>query len=684
MKSQSVKDIGQFPVKHYSYSSMRDFCTNLTMFFIKHVNRDRFDTAMGASGVLGSAFHKAMEVYYGGSDDFVITNEEEAIEYGMKCGMSYIESYNDGFINWTTTIPNKQKILDLFSFCFQTYIKEMPYQKEELVEVEDCILESIDVDWKGEHITLPIKLKGYIDRIDRVSKKLKIFDYKIVYTFSNPDKIDGSKIIQAIVYYLLVYAKYGEAPYSMTFQEVKHSKNSDGSPQVRQYEIVYEENDLYFDFFFRLYQDITRALNGEMVYVPNIDARYDNEIAIIAYVHRLDQPEEIARLMKKHRTQTLSDLLKKEIQGASNMRKLMKTVEENFVSAKNLNYEKMKPEEKIQTKMMEHGMMLKFDSVIHGASVDLYRYMPSIGLKMSRVKNYTDDVEQVLGSSGIRILAPIPRSTLIGFEVPTENRTFPTIPEGDTFEIAIGQDIMGDDRRFDIRSAPHMLIAGTSGSGKSTFLTALIKQLSRIPRTEIHLFDPKMVELSQHEKDANVVQYESDIMGIHNALEHLVDIMNGRYEALARAKVRSIDQMTNMPYKFVIIDEFGDIMVSQHIDVVTQETGHIFTKGAQVGMAEMETIERNISKEIEKYILLLAQKGRAAGIHVIIATQRPSADIIKGTIKANFPTKVMFRTAKAIDSVVVLDEPGAEKLLGKGDMLFSSDMGIERLQGYNS
>jgi len=646
------------------------------------MNGDRFDTARNVSGVLGNAFHHAMEVYYGGSDTLIPTNEAEAIEYGLTSGMDYIEKHNDGFINYSKTIPNKQKLFEVFTFTYNSYVKQMPYNKETLVSVEDEIKEIIDVEWRGRELRLPVALKGYIDRTDRVDGKLKIVDYKTCYAYSNPEKIDGAKILQAVIYYLLTYAKHGEEPYSVTFQEAKYTKNSDGSPQVREYEMVFKDNDLFFDFFFRFYEDITRALNGEAIFVPNVDAMFDNEVAIVAYIHRLDMPEETAALMKKHKVDNITELLKREIQSAGNMRKLMKAVEEQFVAAKNIDYSKMKNEEKIQTKMMEHGMMLSFDSLVHGATVDLYRFAPSIGIKMSKVRNFADDISQVLGVSGVRVLAPIPDSSLIGFEVPRFERTFPALPSGNGFDLAIGEDVMGNARRFDIRNAPHMLVAGASGSGKSVFLSSVITQLSRISGVQIHLYDPKMVELSQHQDDANVVEYQCDIMPIHTSLRALVDEMNHRYKQMAKAKKRSSAEMKNMPTKFVVIDEFGDLIAARHIEKKTILTGKVFAQGPRKGEEETRIEETDISAEIERSILLLAQKARAAGIHVIIATQRPSVDVIKGTIKANFPTKVVFKTAKITDSQVVLDDAGAERLAGKGDMLFAGDHGIERLQGY--
>lgn len=658
---------------------MVKFSSNPVLFKIQYINKDRFETATNISAILGSAFHEAMEAYQGGNDKFAPTNESEAIECGLKVGLDYLDKMNDGFINFSKTIPTKQGAFERFTFAFNEYVKKMPYQTGELIAVEEEIKELIDVEWRGKRLTLPVKLKGFIDKIYREDGKLKIKDYKTCYKFSDEDKIDGAKILQAIEYYLLAYAKYGEEPYSIVFDEVKYAKDKEGE-QVRSYEIIFAENDLYFDFYFRFYEDMIRGLNGEQVYVPNVSALYDNEVAIISYIHRLDIAEETAKLMKQHNVSNITELLKKEIQSAGNMRKLMKTIEATFVSAKNLDYDKMKNEEKIQTKMMEHGMMLQFDSMIEGATVDLYRYTPSIGLKMTKIRAYVDDVEQVLGISGVRVLAPIPDSTMIGFEVPRKERTFPTVPENTGFELAMGQDIMGAARRFDIRTAPHVLVAGASGSGKSVFLNTLIEQIAKIPEAEMHLFDPKRVELSHHKSKA--IEYKNDIEQIHDALHTLEKEMMHRYDLMEKAGVRNIEGMPNMKYKFVIIDEFGELIVSNHVRREEIPTGTYYEKGSKKGQEMIDVVETNISMAIENKILRLAQLSRAAGIHLVIATQRPSADIIKGTIKANFPTKVVFKTSKAIDSQIILDEMGAEKLAGKGDMLFYGDKGIERLQGY--
>lgn len=661
------KKIEKFPLKHYSYSTFVKFSCNPILFKIQYINRDVLDTVNRISGIIGKAFHRSMENYYNGC---ALATEQEGIQAGLEEGMKYLEEYDDRYIEYSDTVPSKQKAYDIFSFAYNAYVAETSHAKNvELVSVEEQIETEVNVEWKGKKLNLPVPLKGFIDKLIREDGKLKVVDYKTTRAFSDPDKIDGAKIIQAVQYYLLVYAAYGEPPVSMVYEEVKTSKNRDGSPQVKRYEVVYSENEQFFDFYFRLYEDMTRAINGEAVFVPNIQTFFDNEIAIISYINRLDVSEEAAKLMKKLRVETITDLLKKQIQDAGSMRKLLQSAEKQFVSAKNLNYEKMEIQDKIKTKLMEHGMLLSFEDKIEGCAIDLYRYNPSIGLKMSRLSAYVADIEQVVGLSGIRVLAPIPNSSLIGFEIPRETRTFPdkSLAIADGFKLAMGVDIMGATYNFDITKAPHLLVAGATGSGKSVFLNSVISQLGEMDNADLHLFDPKMVELSRFRGLRNCVEYYSEPEEIYLALDQLVSVMNGRYRMFSEASVRNIEEYLEsgnrtvpLNYKFVVIDEFGDLIISKIKDGKT-----------------------NISAEIEKNILLLAQKARAAGIHLIIATQRPSVNIVTGSIKANFPTKVAFRMAKATDSHVLLDEGGAEKLLNKGDMIFSSDEGQIRLQGFS-
>lgn len=638
------------------------------------------------SGVLGKAFHQAMEVYYGGVDEFRAMNEAEAIEFGLKSGMDFLNKYNDGFINYSKTIPNKQKIFDYFSFCFTEYVKMKPYNEAEVLGIEEQIKETISVQWRGKELVLPIPLKGYIDKVIRVNGKLKIIDYKTCYKFSDPDAIEGAKIIQAVVYYLLVYAKYKEEPYSVIFEEVKYIENkvcdkrkeckkkhdAEGKHyQVEEYEIVFAKNDLYFDFFFRMYEDIVRALNGEMVFVPNIDTNFDNEVSIVSYIHRLDVSEETAKLMKKHKVETLTELLKKEIQSAGNMRSLLKSVEEQFVSAKNMDYKNKKTEEKIQLKMLEHGMALSFDSVIEGSTVDLYQYTPTIGLKMSRIRNFVDDVEQVLGVSGIRVLAPISGTSLVGFEVPRVKRQFITNSVTKKGHLIVGLDILGKEIVLNIEEMPHLLVAGSTGSGKSVFLNEVIKQTSG--HYDITILDPKGVDFESSLND----HYE-----IAEFTQSLVKDMKVRYEIMKEKKVKKWKD-TGRKSLMVVIDEYNDLYMSR--EKIQIGTRTIIKKSKKLGDVQKEVpVFDTVGNVVSRNVKLLAQKARSAGIHLVLATQRPSVKVIDGDIKSNFVCRVSFRLPTETDSKVVLDQAGAEKLQGKGDGLLLKDGIITRFQAFSN
>lgn len=671
------KSISNFPLDHYSYSAMVQFSVNPIMFKIKHINGDKIETTNSISSVIGQAFHSAMDIYYSG-------DLEDPIKRGLEYGMDFLDSYNENFIEFNKTTPTIQKAQEKFAFIYNSYLNELKESKAEIVACEEKLEQRVSVEWRGKKLNLPVPLKGYLDKIIREGGRLKIVDYKTTNAFSNPDKIDGAKILQAVMYYLLVLSAYKEAPYSMIYEEIKGTKNRDGSPQVKRYEIVYEDNEQFFDFFFRFYEDMTLAINGQSVFVPNILSFWDNETAIVAYIHRLDQPEKVAEEMSRLKVENITDLLRAKIEKAGNMRKFLQSLEKSCTTAKKINYKNMSKEEQIKTKLLEHGMILHFVDKIEGLNIDLYRFEPSIGLKMKKIEGYVADIEQVVGKSGVRVLAPIPNTTYVGFEVPRSDRKFiEEKPVNDGFELALGKDVMGDIFKFDIRKAPHLLVAGATGSGKSVFLNSIISQLCKIDNLDLHLFDPKMVELALFKKEKRVVQYQDEIVKINDSLKIFVSSMNKRYKLLADKGVRNIEEYNEnggkMKYEFIVIDEFGDLVVSNYIKEETVESGETFKDGRP----KMKTIKTNISKEIEKNILILAQKARACGIHLIIATQRPSVDIITGSIKANFPCKVAFRTAKAIDSQVLLGESGAEKLLGRGDMIFSSDEGNFRLQGYN-
>lgn len=676
----------RLPLSKYSYSSFVKFCTQPLLFRVEYLNGETIDSLTNISSVMGRAFHKGIAVFYGADDTQIATTESEAIEYGLKAASEYIEQYNDGFIKYSKTVPDKATALAKVVYGYNEYIKDAGTVRDisSVICVDKKLEHKIDVVWNGRKLDLPVMLTGYLDLSVTRPKGDTIIDHKLVYSFSDLEKIDGQKMIQSVQYYLLHFAETGRAPYSIIFEETKYTKNKDGSPQVRRYEIVYDENQLFFDYYFRLYEDMTLALQGQMVYVPNIHALYDNDVALIAYIHRLDVPEEVAKQMKKHRVDNVTDLLKRKIQKASLHRKVLEKINNEFAELKNINYATMKNHEKIQTKLLEHGIAVHHHSTIEGNTVDLYQFEPSIGVKMSRVATYVADIEQVLGVSDVRVLAPIPNTTFIGFEVPRENRVYPKLPRSKgAFVTLVGEDIKGDCLSFDLRKAPHTLIAGAAGSGKSMFLNSVITQLHKQPTREVqtYLIDPKEVELAHFADDKHVKAYVTTPEDTVATLRGLVEEMDNRYAYLKKMRVKQNSELAEpMPYLFVVIDEYADIAQSDKKVVVGfKEVTKVYKDGehtvkvpeyARAGVVIAELVQR------------LAQKARAAGMHIVLATQRPSVTIINGDIKANFTTKIVFRTAKETDSRIVLDERGAEKLKGEGDALFSDARGIIRVQTY--
>lgn len=321
-----------------------------------------------------------------------------------------------------------------------------------------------------------------------------------------------------------------------------------------------------------------------------------------------------------------------------------------------------------------------------GPTITLYEVIPAQGVRISKIRNLEDDIALSLAALGIRIIAPMPGKGTIGIEVPNKDpqivsmqsviasRKF--IESKYDLPVALGRTITNEVFMFDLCKAPHLLMAGATGQGKSVGLNAIITSLlykKHPAELKFVLVDPKMVEFSIYsaierhylaklpDEDKAII---TDFAKVVNTLNSLCKEMDNRYELLTKAHVRNIKDYNEkfisrrlnpekghkyMPYIVVIIDEFGDL---------------IMTAG----------------RDIEMPIARIAQKARAVGIHMIIATQRPSTNIITGTIKANFPVRVAFRVSSMIDSRTILDSPGANQLIGRGDLLFSQGSEMTRVQ----
>jgi len=316
--------------------------------------------------------------------------------------------------------------------------------------------------------------------------------------------------------------------------------------------------------------------------------------------------------------------------------------------------------------LLDFGVNGNIKKVSHGPVVTLNEFEPAAGVKVSKIINLSDDIARNTSSESARI-AIIPGSNTIGIELPNssrENVYLSEILDKTDFKkkeiklpIALGKNISGTPIIGDLASMPHLLIAGTTGSGKSVCINTIILSLlyKHTPeRCKFILIDPKMLELSTYEGIPHLLcPVITEAKKAASVLGWVVKEMESRYRLMTKEGVRNIDSYNAkhklpMPYIVVVVDEMSDLMLVA-------------------------------GKEIENYIQKLSQMARAAGIHIIMATQRPSVDVITGTIKANFPTRISFQVTSKIDSRTILGEQGAEQLLGKGDMLYMSSASANRI-----
>ena len=339
--------------------------------------------------------------------------------------------------------------------------------------------------------------------------------------------------------------------------------------------------------------------------------------------------------------------------------------------------------DKLSSCLEEFGVQGTVVEIKSGPVVSMIEFRPAPGIKISRIANLSHDLALALKASAVRIEAPIPGKDLVGVEIPNRKRKtvfFRSIIDSKAFQnsqqnlgMALGQDIQGQARVESLASMPHLLVAGATGAGKSVCLNSILTSFLFVhspQELKLMLIDPKRIEMAPYADLPHLIHPVVTEMDMaKTALEWAVHEMDRRYQAMARLSVRNIEaynakltqmgkelpeemqDLQPMPFLVIIIDELADLM---------------FTAG----------------KEAEASIVRLAQLARAAGLHLIIATQRPSVDVVTGLIKANFPARIAFQVSSRHDSRTILDTSGAEYLLGKGDMLFKSSAGrMERIHG---
>ena len=399
----------------------------------------------------------------------------------------------------------------------------------------------------------------------------------------------------------------------------------------------------YFKFFIKFFSRTKKIPDRRIV--ENYDENIIPENKFINNETRIQENFSFDKNIKSSDTKVIKYKLP-SIEFLKTLSKNDKNFSENKIDKKNL--------EKI---LLDFGVEGQIKKVSQGPVVTLFEFEPAPGVKVSKIINLSEDIARNTSSESARI-ATIPGSSTIGIELPKpyrENVFLSEIISDSNYKkkdiklpIALGKSISGIPITGDLSSMPHLLIAGTTGSGKSVCINTIILSLlyrHSPEKCKFILIDPKMLELSTYEGIPHLLcPVITEAKRAASVLGWVVKEMENRYKLMTKVGVRNIDgynekHKISMPYIVVIVDEMSDLMLVA-------------------------------GKDIENYIQKLSQMARAAGIHIIMATQRPSVDVITGTIKANFPTRISFQVTSKIDSRTILGEQGAEQLLGKGDMLY--------------
>jgi len=647
-------------VDHLSYSAIVTFLNNQVEFQKRYIAKI-YDNPKTPSLVVGTSFHKAMETFY----DKDGGNVQAAIEAGLE-EMSYV---SDSEIDFGKT-GSREKMVQDYTRLVNKYFEEAPHYDE-----------VVDVEKRLEASVANVPMVGVIDMVVR-DNSLRLIDYKTVTAYSPDDEESYKYLMQAYIYLVLAEAEYNQEVTEVVFKEIKKTINRDGSPQCR--DVAFDRQSVlaFAPIAKKIITNVFEYVNDDRSkFFPNMNDRMNgaNSMDIIANQQEGFDAAKIKRQVR------VADAFEQQ----------------NVVIDDGTGTD----EEKILRKLIEFGIGGKMGETYVGPQVIKYTMQPNRGVSMKRIADKASDLAIALESESVRIEAPIAGTNLVGIEIPNKDRK--VVPLTDeylkpgTFKFPIGMDAFGKVHYCDVVKTPHLLIAGQTGAGKSVMINVILDCLTKQLTPEqmkLVLIDPKEVELAMYEGDEHLAN--DIITSSKEAAETfhwLVEEMGRRYKELREKRVRDIaDYPGDMQRIVVVVDEFADLMMTSKknplsnvdyeglkdaiLDEVTL-TGGKLTKAAL--KAAVKRVNDNTPPSAEESIIRLAQKARAVGIHLILATQRPSADVVTGLIKANIPTKIAFSVTNSLNSKIIIDEVGAESLTGRGDLLYSDPTAksLQRLQG---
>lgn len=589
-----------------SHSAIMCFLNNQIQFKKRYIAKV-YDEPSSPALVVGKAMHKMIEERLKG----------QSIEVAIQSGLQEIENIADYEIDYGKT-GSREKIIDQYQKLSTIVINELPTY-DDILAIEDRVECELSIRNKK------IPMKGYIDLVRDLGDALEIVDWKSVTSYSDEDTENWAYLIQSWIYVQLIEFKYKKPVSRVVFKEIKKTINRDGMPQIKDYVLdrhgIEEANDV-----------IGRVVKAVSDYVDNPNATY------------FPNPRDIMNgAQSMHIVAQMEGVTVRTVHTTERREKFAPV---NTVVAEDIADDSGSETERIMAKLVEFGVGGRIDEIVKSSAVDTYLLKPNRGVKMSKLAGMGDDLSLALGSDAVRVIAPIYGTQTVGIEVPHE-QSFPKFDgKATSHQIPIGVDTMNNVIYDDIAKMPHMLIGGQTGSGKSVFIRNIIQSLTNC---QVDIIDMKGLDFEDLGK--NII---SEVPAALMLIKKLVHLMDERYK----------NKRVNAKRRVLIIDEYADLVMQtgkeKHEIGVFDENGKLKTKTTTI----------DTRKQLETDLARILQKGRAANINVIIATQRPSADIVAPIIKANCPVKACLRVATAKNSEIILDESGGERLLGKGDMLY--------------
>ena len=673
--------LSNYLIDSWSYSKTTSFAGNEKAFEMQYIYHCYGKS--GASTIAGQAYHAALNLYFLNLKDGVFT-DIVALEDAAFTHIDNVPSQYWKIQKTTPTVEDcRVSATKTVTQLLNNFLSQVQIYTDEIKEVLGC--ETGITAWLTINgVDIPMPCHMVIDLIVRTNdNKIVIIDHKSKAAFTDEKELKFTIGKQAITYVLGYEDFTGTKVDEVWFIENKYSQNKDKSPQLRKYNAVMDEDSrrLYEALLYEPLKKMVEAVgNPDYVYMINDRDNLTDTAEVydfwartmIAEVEDFNIPEKKRPLMRQ-RMRKIRDASLANV--SPTVIKNFKTFTEEFIPY-DFSNKNMTNQEKIEHILRSFGIVARVQHVFDGYSSASYLLEINAGVQISSIQRYKLDIANALNVSNVRInkdLFVYEGKSYLVIESGRKNTATLVweIKHLAGHQIPIGMDNFGKVIYWDLdnNSTPHMLICGATGSGKSVSLKSTIEYALRAGINDIYIFDPKHEFKSYKTSNVTVV---NDIADIETQMALLVLDMEERVKSHSAKKT------------LVIFDEFADAVANSKKGNELKNYKMEVVGAKKDGSPKYERVLKSIDKSLEENLRVLLQKGRSSGFRIIAATQRASTKVITGDAKVNFPVQICFRVPKDIDSIVVLDEPGAESLNGRGDGLIKSPeyMNVIRFQGF--